>query len=93
MGRARPCRSKCCSGLDGSITPTSASPGAISSHRPETCALAISTMGAAGEPISAAAAAGKPVAVGSITASGFAGRCFRARSVATAAGLPASQAR
>ena len=42
---------------------------------------------------SAAAAAGKPVAVGSITASGFAGRCFRARSVATAAGLPASQAR
>lgn len=45
------------------------------------------------EPISAAASAGNPAAEGSITASGFAGRCFLARSVATAAGLPASQAR
>ncbi len=92
-GRCVSCISKCCSGLAGSITPMVSRPGAMSSGKVGSHALGISTMGAAGERSRACTACGRPSALGIITASGFPGRCLRVRSVATACGLSASQAR
>ncbi|CNV26432.1 Uncharacterised protein [Salmonella enterica subsp. enterica serovar Bovismorbificans] len=58
-----------------------------------TYCLSTSTIGAAGVVSSERAAVGSVCAVGNITANGFAGRCLRARSIATALSLRASQAR
>ena len=66
---------------------------AISSQSSGTYFLSTSTIGAAGVVSNWRAASGKPSATGNMTASGFAGRCLRARSVATALLLRASQAR
>ena len=92
-GHCSSCNSKCWSGFAGNITPTSLRPGAISSQSSGTYFLSTRTIGAAGVVSNWRAASGKPSATGNMTASGFAGRCLRARSVATALLLRASQAR
>lgn len=93
MGCVRFCRSKCCSGLDGSIILIFVSSGVILLYRLEICVLVISMMGVVGEFISVVVVVGKFVVVGSIIVSGFVGWCFCVCSVVMVVGLLVLQVR